>query len=325
MWLNYDVMKMKFNTIDEPKFPTIPKNSVIYVLFKGPLIPNDSIWFLNTFLEKKKFNKYDHSRFEVENIRVNLNETYKKTQFIWMDTGIIIEIIDKLYDYYTEYKNLLLDDIDKIDKTSTELFEVDLDKSDRECIESEYRLASIMAARKVEEYLIWMLQMKYSLRSWVEDDELYLDKFRLKSERLILDYFWDFEREKKYLNDLEVEYKTAINEFMLEYVWDFEFKSQNLEKEYEAKINKLLKNCETNSNISKEEIEIKMLINFWIKQRRDVARSSVWGLKDEIYRLVRWFDVILSKDLLSKLWRYQEFSELLLENDNKISPFEVVE
>lgn len=324
MGLNHNGGRMEFNIDDELQYPTIPQNNVIYILFKGPLIPPDSIWFLNTFLEKKKFNKYDNSRFEVENIRVNLNETYKKTQFIWMDTDIIIEIIDKLYDYYIEYKNSLLDDLDKIDKTSTELFENDIDKAYRECIESEYRQAFIMASRKAEEYLIEMLKMKYTLDSWIKNDEFYLDKLRFRLEWLILDCFWDFEREKKYLNDLEEWYKTAINEFMLDYFWDFECKFQNLEKEYETKINELLQNCETNSNLSKEEIELKMLNNFWIKQRRDVARQCIWRLKNEIYRLVRWFDVILSKDLLSKLWKYQEFSELLLENDNKILNIEVV-
>jgi len=64
------------------------------------------------------------------------------------DENIVIEIIDKLYDYFTKYKNILLNNIDKL-KNSTER------------IDEEYRLAYRKATQLYEEYLIEMLQLKY--------------------------------------------------------------------------------------------------------------------------------------------------------------------
>ena len=200
MELNHNDREFKFdgNTHSEFRYPTTPKdNSVIYMLLKDPLIPYDSIWFLNTFLAKKKFDKYDNSRFDIQHIWEKLRETYTNTQFIWMETDIILEIIDKLYDYYTEYKKSILDDIDALDKFGTRFIEYrtdrilatglvenktdrilgtefvkdDLDKVEEEveAVEAEYRQAYKYAFRDAEEALIKMLQMKYALGSWVEN------------------------------------------------------------------------------------------------------------------------------------------------------------
>lgn len=288
MGLNHNGERMGFSTEEALKYPTIPQNNIIYVLFRGLVLTPESIRPLNAFLEKKKFDKYDESHFD--NIRVNLKETYEKTWFIKMDTDIVIEIIDKLYDYYAKYKDSLLDNIDKI---STEAFELD------------YKLASINASRKAEEYLIEMLQMKHVLGHWVEDDEFY-DNQRQRLEWLILDYFWDFERESKYLNDLEEECRGNS-----------------------IKIDQLLQKIDWNDNLSelsslKAEIEDLKYQNVMIKKIKiPVAKQCISGLKDEICRLAKWSEIVLSNELLSKLGKYPEFSELLIENDKKISPIEL--
>lgn len=281
----YNEEKILIDTEESLKYPTIPQNNIIFMLFKGLVLTPESIWPLNTFLEKKKFNKDDVHYFD--NIRENLKETYEKSWFIWMDTNIIIDIIDKLYDYYTKYKNLLLKDIDEL-KEGADSFDLD------------YRLASIQASRTAEEYLIQMLQMKNILGLWIENEEFCLDEYRLRLERLILDYFWDFERESKYLADLEKEYK-----------------------DNSIKIDTLQHDVESNSNALRGDLEVQKLDNYLIKLKRDVAKNCVWKIKDEIYRLVRWSETILSKDLLSKLGKYQTFSELLVENDRKVS--EIIE
>lgn len=295
MELTHNKENVEFNAEKSVEYPVFPQNHIIYMLFGGLVFTPESIWPLNTFLEKREFNGDDAHNFE--NIRFNLKETYKKAWFMRNDENIVIEIIDKLYDYFTKYKNILLNNIDKL-KNSTER------------IDEEYRLAYRKATQLYEEYLIEMLQLKY-MGLWAEDDKFYLDKYRLKLEWLILDYFWDFERQSQYLKDLEQEYEDNLIKI------DELLKSINTLK---ADWND---NFDANLNALNEEVENLKYQNIIIKKTKIVlAKQSLNSFKNEIYRLSEWSWIILSQELCSKLWNYPEFSELLIENDKKISAIE---
>ena len=280
------------NTSEPEKYPKILQNNIIYMLFKGIVIEPGTIWPLYTFLEKKKFSKEDSHEFE--NLRENLKGTYEETRFIWMDTNIIIKIIDKLYEYYTEYKKLRLNDINEL-KNSTEY-------NDPELI-----WVYIQGTRKSEEYLIEMLQMKHVLVSWVEDNKIIkIDvglqlNIQSRAEKLMLDYFWSFERQSKYLDELEKEYHDNL------------VKNDELFREKEKK-------SYTNLETLEKEVEHLKRDRYMIKEIKiDMAKIWLKRHKDEIYRLVEKFGIRLSGDLCSKLWKYPEFSDLLVENDRRIS------
>lgn len=290
MELTHNKENMEFDAENSVEYPVLPQNHIIYMLFGGIVITPESIWPLNNFLGKRKFNKDDAHNFE--NIRCNLKETYKKAWFMKNDESVIIEIIDKLYDYFTKYKNILLNNIDEL-KNSTER------------IDEEYRLAYRKATQLYEKYLIEILQLKY-MGLWAEDDKFYLDKYRLKLEWLILDYFWDFERQSKYLKNLEQEYEDNL-----------------------VKIDELLQIINTNDNFDailnalNEEVEYLKYQNIIIKKTKiALAKQSLNSFKNEIYRLSEWSWIILSQELCSQLWNYPEFSELVIENDKKISAIE---
>jgi hypothetical protein len=125
-------------------------------------------------------------------------------------------------------------------------------------------------------------------------------------EKLILDYFWSFESQKKYFDELEKEYHDNL------------VKNDELFRKKEKK-------SYTNLETLEKEIESLKRDRYEIITKMDVAKLWIRDYKEKIYRLIEKFRIILSEDLCSKLWKYPEFSDLLIENDSRIYTAEEAE
>lgn len=301
----------------------LSKNSDVYGILKHQGFTSELIWPIKTFLARKEFSVgYENM---VENIRCKLRESYIKVWFLSKDTNDIIEIIDKLYDYLSEHKKSNKEKIDKL-KNRTEL------------IDMQYRSGYIQQSRDIEEYLIEMLQMKHNLGSWIGTDGFKLldcssikvenkklgslkeenkDKpikidvghqlnIQSRQENLILNYFWSFESQSKYLDELEKEYHDNL------------VKNDELFRKKEKK-------SYTNLETLEKEMESLKRDRYGIITKMSVAKLWIRDYKEEIYRLIEKFGIILSEDLCSKLGKYPEFSELLIENNRILSTTEEAE
>jgi len=302
---------------------SLKSNDIFWILKQTELTP-ELLWALKTYLKNLKFDRWEENKLEL--IRHSLKEVNMKNWFQRKDICSIIWMIDKLENYYTEYKKLQFEFIDKL-KNSTELIDIT------------NRLASIYASRKAEEYLIEMLRIKHDLGSWIGADGLYRlsdctnikarnknleslkEEYKDKTikidvgqqlnmqsrvEKLILDYFWSFEHQSKYLDELEKEYHDNL------------VKNDELFRKKEKK-------SYTNLETLEKEMESLKRDRYGIITKMDVAKMWIRDYKNEIYRLVEKFGIILNGDLCSKLRNYPEFSDLLIENNRRLSTTEEAE
>ena len=81
----------------------------------------------------------------------------------------------------------------------------------------------------------------------------------------------------------------------------------------------------TNLETLENEMESLKRDRYGIITKMSVAKLWIRDYKEEIYRLIEKFGIILSEDLCSKLGKYPEFSELLIENNRRLSTTEEAE